>query len=138
MWSTCQVVTNKSSNFVGARNHLTRVYNMLDSSPAHESLSQFMADERIQWSHSPACSLHFSGMWEAGVKQMKALLYKTLGTHMLTCEEMYSILIEVEAILNSRPLIPMDSDGAHTVKNGVLRYTFAMVFWDTFISVGVM
>ena len=21
----------------------------------------------------------------------------------------------------------------HTVKNGVLRYTFAMVFWDTFI-----
>ena len=25
-----------------------------------------------------------------------------------------------------------------TVKNGVLRYTFAMVFWDTFIYVGVM
>ena len=24
-----------------------------------------------------------------------------------------------------------------TVKNGVLRYTFAMVFWDTFIYVGV-
>ena len=25
----------------------------------------------------------------------------------------------------------------YTVKNGVLRYTFAMVFWDTFIYVGV-
>ena len=24
-----------------------------------------------------------------------------------------------------------------SVKNGVLRYTFAMVFWDTFIYVGV-
>ena len=26
---------------------------------------------------------------------------------------------------------------AYTVKNGVLWYTFAMVFWDTFIYVGV-
>ena len=25
----------------------------------------------------------------------------------------------------------------YTVKNRVLRYTFAMVFWDTFIYVGV-
>ena len=25
----------------------------------------------------------------------------------------------------------------YTVKNGMLRYTFAMVFWDTFIYVGV-
>ena len=25
----------------------------------------------------------------------------------------------------------------YTVKNGVLRYTFAMVFWDTFIYIGV-
>ena len=28
-------------------------------------------------------------------------------------------------------------DGNCTVKNGMLRYTFAMVFWDTFIYVGV-
>ena len=80
-----------------------------------------MVDERIQWSHSPAHSPHFGGMWEAGVKQMKALLYKTLGTQMLTCEEMNSILIEVEAVLNSRPLIPMDSapvDGAQVLTPG--------------------
>ena len=114
-------VTDNGSNIVGARNRFTRVYNMLDSSPAHESLSQFMVDERIQWSHSPACSPHFGGMWVARVKQMKVLLYKTLGTHMLTCEEMYSILIKVEAVLNSRPLIPMDSapvDGAQVLTPG--------------------
>ncbi len=56
-------ITDNGSNFVGARNRLTQVYNMLDSSPVNESLSQFMVDERIQWSHSPARSPHFGGMW---------------------------------------------------------------------------
>ena len=55
------------------------------------------------------------------MKQMKALLYKTLGTQKLTSEEMYSIVIKVEAILNSRPLVPMDStplDGAQVLIPG--------------------
>ena len=39
-------ITDNGSNFVGARNRLTQVYNMLDSSPVNESLSQFMVDER--------------------------------------------------------------------------------------------
>ena len=114
-------VTDNRMNFVGASNHLKDVYDMLDSSSAQESLSQYMTDQRIEWKHSPVRSPHFGGLWEAGVKQMKALLYKTLGTQKLTSEEMYSILIEVEAILNSRPLVPMDStplDGAQVLIPG--------------------
>ena len=68
-----------------------------------------LADQRIEWSHTPARSPHFGGIWEAGVKQMKALLYKTLGTYKLITEQFLSILAEAEAILNSRPLMPMDS-----------------------------
>ena len=71
-----------------------------------------------------ALSSVLSSFWrpmEAGVKQMKALLYKTLGTRKMTSEEMYSILIEVEAILNSPPLVLMDStplDGAQVLTPG--------------------
>ena len=36
-----------------------------------------------------------------------------------------------------RQVISLVTSHPYTVKNGVLRYTFAMVFWDTFIYVGV-
>ena len=87
----------------------------MDLQQPDEALSQYLADQRIDWSHTPARSPHFGGIWEAGVKQMKALLYKTLGTYKLITEQFLSILAEAEAILNSRPLMPMDSaptDGA--------------------------
>ncbi len=52
---------------------------------------------------------------------MKSLLYKTLGTQKLTSEELYTILTEAEAILNSRPLVPLHSspiDGAQALTPG--------------------
>ena len=52
---------------------------------------------------------------------MKTLLYKHLNTQRLTAEELYTVLAEVEAILNSRPLSPLDSapvDGARILTPG--------------------
>ena len=40
---------------------------------------------------------------------MKALLYKTVQPYRLTPEELVTVTVEVEAILNSRQLLPMDS-----------------------------
>ena len=40
---------------------------------------------------------------------MKLLLAKVVGSHNLFIDELYSITVEVEAILNSRPLTPLDS-----------------------------
>lgn len=113
--------TDNGTNFVGARRELEAVYRLLDTPEASESLSQFLTDQRITWKHSPARSPHFGGIWEAGIKQMKTLLFKTLGTQKLTAEDMYTILTEVEAILNSRPLVPLDStpiDGAQVLTPG--------------------
>ena len=79
-------------------------------------MNQYLLDNHIEWSHSSARSPHLGGIWETGVKQMKVLLYKHLNTQQLTAEELYTVLAEVEEILNSRrPLTPLDStpvDGA--------------------------
>lgn len=50
------------------------------------------------------------GIWEAGIKSIKSHLRRVIGNQYLTFEGLYSVLVQIEAILNSRPLIPLSSD----------------------------
>ena len=50
----------------------------------------------------------------AAVKSAKSLLRKIIGMHPLTLDELITVVTEIEATLNSRPLVPLDlssSDG---------------------------
>ena len=49
-------------------------------------------------------------MWEAGVKSVKYHLKRAIGDLRLNYEEFESVVIQVEGILNSRPLTPMSND----------------------------
>lgn len=51
------------------------------------------------------------GLWEAAIKSAKMHLRKITGTTPLTYEELYTLLVQIEACLNSRPLCPMSNDG---------------------------
>lgn len=56
-------------------------------------------------------SPHFGGHWEAAVKSMKTHLRQVVGDVKLTFEEFYMVLMQIEACLNSRLLVPVpDSD----------------------------
>lgn len=63
-----------------------------------------------RWDFNPPGAPHFGGLWEAGVKSMKIHLKKTLGTSLLTAEEFNTALVQIEGILNSRPLCPLNND----------------------------
>ena len=53
---------------------------------------------------------HFGGLWKAAVKVTKSLLLKTLGQEKLT-----TMLVEVEAVLNSRPIVAISDDPSDEV-----------------------
>ncbi|GFT13991.1 integrase catalytic domain-containing protein [Trichonephila clavipes] len=55
-------------------------------------------------------SPHCGGLWEAGVKSIKYQLKRVIGNTNLTFEEFSTLLTQVEAILNSRPLVSLDCD----------------------------
>ena len=65
----------------------------------------------IKWTHIPARPPHFGGLWEDAVKSMK-ILYKSVRPHSLFTDELFTVLVEGEAALNSRPLVPLESGPA--------------------------
>jgi len=58
----------------------------------------------------PQQSPHFGGLWEVAVKSMKKHLKHIIGNIKLTFEELSTVLAQIEACLNSQPLLSLDND----------------------------
>ncbi|XP_011879793.1 PREDICTED: uncharacterized protein LOC105568594, partial [Vollenhovia emeryi] len=73
-------------------------------------LANLLANNGTQWIFNPPSAPHFGGKWEAGVKSTKFHLRRVVGDHLLTYEEMTTLLTQIEAVLNSRPLCALTDD----------------------------
>ncbi|XP_029162025.1 uncharacterized protein LOC114933556 [Nylanderia fulva] len=80
------------------------------ANPEGRRVASFAAQEQIQWRFNPPAAPNFGGIWEAAVKSMKHHLRRVIGDATLTYEEMATLLSQVEACLNSRPLQPLTDD----------------------------
>ncbi|XP_071055074.1 uncharacterized protein [Onthophagus taurus] len=95
----CSVIySDQGTNFVGARRQLEEL-----SRQAGEQLS-------IKWILNPPSAPHFNGLAEAGVKSIKTHLNRVIGNQILSYEELSTLLTQIEAVLNSRPLCPISDD----------------------------
>ena len=103
MWS------DHGSNFVGAKGDLKDLSNFLSNQITQGAISDFCSSNKIVWRFIPEKSPHFGGIWESNVKSVKAHLKWIVSPVKLTFEEFTTVLTQVEAVLNSRPLTPIDS-----------------------------
>ncbi|XP_018357683.1 PREDICTED: uncharacterized protein LOC108757679 [Trachymyrmex cornetzi] len=94
-------------NFVGAEHELRQVF---ETNEFKNSVQEYAASEQIKWHFIPARSPHFGGLWESAVRLLKLHLKRTIGDACLTVTELMTILIQVEAMINSRPLTPLSDD----------------------------
>ena len=103
------IYSDNGGNFVGARRELQEFYSMLNRKDTTSAITNYLLDQRVQWHASPERAPHFGGLWEAAVKSAKLHLKKVVGAQRLTYEEFHTILTQVEACLNSRPLFSVSS-----------------------------
>jgi len=103
-----RVLSDNGTTFVGARNELKELGDFL--SREGPALGESAANMGVEWRFIPAYSPHFGGLWEAGVRAVKHHLKRVVGRANLLYEEFYTIITQIEGILNSRPLSPLSSD----------------------------
>ena len=85
------------------------------------AVSDFCSSRNIQWKFIPKRSPHFSGIWESAVKRVKTHLKRIVPPVKLTFEEFSTVLTQIEACLNSRPLTSVnspDDDGVTALTPG--------------------
>ncbi|XP_078051845.1 uncharacterized protein LOC144477992, partial [Augochlora pura] len=104
------IFSDNGTNFVGVKNELIKIRAFLNSDDYKDKMNQFLTENNTNWHFSPPRSPHFGGLWEAAVKSFKRHLFKTVGDAVFTYEQFYTLITEIEAILNSRPIIPISSD----------------------------
>ena len=112
--------SDNGTNFVGAKRELKELYQFLQTQATQESINHYLSDQKITWKFIPQHAPHFGGIWEAAVKSMKVHLRRILGEVKLTYEELSTLLAQIEASLNSRPLAPLanDDDGIEALTPG--------------------
>lgn len=104
------IYSDNGTTFVGANHELAALRTLFEDQIHQRKLNDFCITKGIQWHFIPPRSPHFGGIWEAGVKSAKYHLKRVVGETKLTYEEMATFLAQTEAILNSRPLIPVSDD----------------------------
>ncbi|XP_060879132.1 uncharacterized protein LOC132951321 [Metopolophium dirhodum] len=75
-----------------------------------EKVDGCLASEGINWKFNPPAPPHFDGIWESAVKTAKFHLTRVVRGISLTLSELQTLLCQIEACMNCRPLTPMSSD----------------------------
>ncbi|XP_067211625.1 uncharacterized protein [Linepithema humile] len=104
------IYSDNGTNFIGANNHLKELYALFNSDEHKNRISLFSLEHRITWHFIPPIAPHHGGLWESTVKLFKHHFKRVIGELLFTFEELNTFTIEVEGILNSRPISSISSD----------------------------
>ena len=86
---------------------LREMYKFMKRKQTEATISEFCSTQNITWKFIPEHSPHFGGLWEAAVKTMKRHLRRIVSDVKLTFEELSTVLTQIEACMNSRPIAPL-------------------------------
>ncbi|XP_053696996.1 uncharacterized protein LOC128744234 [Sabethes cyaneus] len=104
--------SDNATNFRGANHELNSLYQQFQNQQTVNAIESFCRSREIEWHFIPPDAPEFGGLWEAAVKSCKTHLKRVVGNVKLTFEELSTVMAQIEAVLNSRPLFAISNDPA--------------------------
>ncbi|XP_038565562.1 uncharacterized protein LOC119896143 [Micropterus salmoides] len=97
-----QLLSNCGTNFIGARKELGM----------DKRLQKFLSEQGCIWEFNPPHASHMGGSWERMIGVARRILDSMFLQHntRLTHEVLCTLMAEVTAIMNARPLLPVSAD----------------------------
>lgn len=86
-----------------ANRKLSELKNLWISKEHNKRFQAFLSDNAMG-------SPHFGVLWEAAVKSIKQHLKRTITATKLTYNELYTVIVQIEACLNLRSLMSLSND----------------------------
>lgn len=103
--------SDNGTNLVGADRELKTALKDLDQSQIERKMQQ----NGITWIFNSPSASHQGGIWERQIRSVRKILSALLKEQSLTDDSLYTLLCEVESIINGRP-ITMLSDNPHDLE----------------------
>ncbi|XP_062711547.1 uncharacterized protein LOC134289570 [Aedes albopictus] len=105
-----EIISDRGTNFVGADKELKAAAAAIDQ----DKLMSEFTTAVTTWRFNPPATPHMGGCWERLIQSVKKILNKVKPQRVPTEEVLRSYLIEVENVINSRPLthVPVDDSSS--------------------------
>ncbi|XP_057377943.1 uncharacterized protein LOC130699905 [Daphnia carinata] len=100
------VFSDNGTNLTAGERELREAVTRLNDAKIVDQLAR----KEIRWHFSPPSAPHFGGVWERLVRSCKDALRAILGQQTVKEETFATVVIEVEAPLNDRPLTYLGAD----------------------------
>ena len=98
-----KLISDNASTFLSANNERKELFES-------HALKETLAREGVEWQFIPKRAPRYGGFWERLIGLTKSTIKKVLGRAAVNLCTLQTIVVEVEAILNDRPLTYVSSD----------------------------
>ena len=100
------IYSDNGTNFRGPELDVVKALQVWDQ----EKIKTTLTRRGIGWKFNPPSASHQGGVWERLIRSIRRILYSLVGERLLNDEALRTFLVEVEKILNDRPITPVSSD----------------------------
>ena len=100
--------SDRGTNFVGGSKELKEELRRLSIS--EDVIHRAMLKHGVEFTFNTPNASHHGGAWERQIRSIRRILDRLLNTQQLQEETLSTLLVEVESILNNRPLTPISCD----------------------------